>query len=372
MKVAGLNRHCQLIESSNNKSAFGFPIIYPPIESHIDPSNLLSFSTYSQHTVWITKDRKAYAIGDNVDGQISNSIPKEMLDKETEVIIKDSDGKQCSFLSVVCGTYYTLYIASGQTEKDPPRLIYCISGLDPLFVKLNGRIPKSIYGGKCVCAAIDTEGGIVMFTRSIFDSPIPSVETVFLPDNEKPIKLACCNKFVNVLAASGRVYRSSFPKTGILDFEQVREISNEKIIDISSSFHHCFVVTNEGKVYGIGNNSYCILGFPKKLQKVDVFTEVKSLKKYNIVAAYAGFSHSLFMTKDGKLISCGQNNDCEMLINRKANISHPVKTKISDKVSFIIAGEFLTVYFVDGAEPPNMPNKTLCDENDKEKKESTY
>lgn len=76
MIVAGFNRCNQLIEKSNNKNSYGYPIIIPPKKSQLDENSLLSFSTYSQHSVWITKDQKAFAIGDNIDGRISNILPK--------------------------------------------------------------------------------------------------------------------------------------------------------------------------------------------------------------------------------------------------------------------------------------------------------
>lgn len=191
-----------------------------------------------------------------------------------------------------------------------------------MFKLLNGQRIKAIYGGRCVCSAMDTEGGIIMILQESYDSLNSEIKPTKLPNNEMPIKIACCNKYVNVLSSSGHVFRSTFPKNGVLDFEQVKEISKEKIIDISTTFHHCFVVNDKGKVLGIGNNSYSILGFPKKVKKVDKFTEVKSLKKFKIVEAYAGFSHSLFKTNDGKIISIGMNSCGEMLINRKAVVSH--------------------------------------------------
>lgn len=46
---------------------------------------------------------------------------------------------------------------------------------------------------------------------------------------------------------------------------------------------------------------------PKKIKEVEKFTEIKSLKKYEIVEVFAGYSHSLFKTDNGKIISCGWN-----------------------------------------------------------------
>lgn len=74
---------------------------------------MLSFSTYYEHTVWITRDGKAYAIGGNICRIICGSLPREKFLEDREVILKDEKGQTFKFISVVCGYYYTLYLVIG-------------------------------------------------------------------------------------------------------------------------------------------------------------------------------------------------------------------------------------------------------------------
>lgn len=362
MIVAGLNRYNQLDEKSNSKNAYDYPTIIPPLKSHIDVSTIISFATYSQHSVWITNDGKAYAIGDNTDGRISSSLPKKQLNEETEIEIKGKDGNLCKFISVVCGAFYTLYQVSSQSYADRSQLVYAHKGEKQIFLDLNGRKPLALFGGRETAAIIDSNGGIIIITKIIFDLHTLELKSAFLPNDDKPIKLACCNKFVIALGASGHIYQSGYPKTGILGFKLVKELSSKIFVDVSGTFHHCFAVSKDGKVYGRGNNAYCILGISKKTAKTDKFKEIKSLSTHKIVEAYAGYSHSLFKTKKGKLYACGWNYSGEVKLDYilgKEIVYPPAKMPIKGAVNFCSAGESSNIFFVDCEPPSNTPNKKI-------------
>lgn len=363
MKVAGFNKYFQFGKISNDKNTYELPIISPPLYSNIDVVSLLSYSTFGNHSVWIKKDGKAYAQGDNNDGRISPLIPKKILKKETEVFIQKESGSQYQFISAVCGIYYTLYLVSD--SNDQKKLCYCYRDKEPLFLNLNGRNPKYLYGGRRISVAVDSEGGITIISKSVFDNPESELKTTSLPDGEEVIKISCLNDFIIAIGSSGRAFMSTYPKTGILQFNEIGELSGKTFVDVSGSFHHCLIVSNKGKVYGFGKNTYCILGMPKKIKEVEKFTKIKSLKKYKIVEVFAGYSHSLFKTDDGKIISCGWNYSGELMLSKKNNHSsahHPSKTHISENVSFCIAGEFTTVLFLDCKVPPNMPNQKIVED----------
>lgn len=48
--------------------------------------------------------------------------------------------------------------------------------------------------------------------------------------------------------------------------------------------------------------------------------------------------------------------------NNHSSAHHPLKTHISENVSFCIAGEFTTVLFLDCKVPPNMPNQKIVED----------
>lgn len=77
MKVCGYNASFCLGEKSNNKDPFGNLFISPPVDSHIDVHNLLSFSIFSEHSVFIDKQNQCFAykhcvfaLGSNENGEL--------------------------------------------------------------------------------------------------------------------------------------------------------------------------------------------------------------------------------------------------------------------------------------------------------------
>lgn len=78
IKICGDNKYSQFGEDKSNKVTEEGSCISPPSQFDLNISETLSFSTYSQHTDWITKDFIGHALGNNREGQISGSIPLEI------------------------------------------------------------------------------------------------------------------------------------------------------------------------------------------------------------------------------------------------------------------------------------------------------
>lgn len=239
-------------------------------------------------------------------------------------------------------------------------MIYCYKDQDPLFLSINDHTPLALYGGWVSAAVIETSGEIVFVTNAIFASPTKLLNVVSLPKDDKAVKLACCNKCVIALGSSGKVYFSSFPRTGISQFKPIPELSEKIFVDIAGTYHHCFCITDTGKVYGYGNNSYCILDLLKSVKKIDKFKEITKLKKRKIVEVYAGYSHSIFKTNNGKIIACGWNYSGEALLNTKSNVVYPpAKVQIKGEIPFCITGGFTSIYYRGCEAPANMPNNKI-------------
>ena len=81
--VCGKNDKNQLRKDSNNKGTYGkIPVISLPCQFEVDLSSLLSISFYCYQTAWVTKDRRAYAIGKNL---ISGSMPHKIFKTKREI-----------------------------------------------------------------------------------------------------------------------------------------------------------------------------------------------------------------------------------------------------------------------------------------------
>lgn len=87
-----------------------------------------------------------------------------------------------------------------------------------------------------------------------------------------------------------------------------------------------------------------------------------SLKQYNIVDVYAGFSHSLFQTLEGKIIACGDNSYGELPINSQPYFrpNLPMETVISNGVTFCVAGSCVSLFFF-GHDILRNPNRRVND-----------
>lgn len=115
---SGLNDSSRFSIFSNERC------IYRLQKTHLNVGLLNSYSTYYDQSTWILKNGQAYAVGDNRDGKICHNLSKKVLDKETEIIIKDKNGDPFKFLSAVCGYKYTLYLVMSEASTSSSQLLY--------------------------------------------------------------------------------------------------------------------------------------------------------------------------------------------------------------------------------------------------------
>ncbi|KAK8871923.1 hypothetical protein M9Y10_007669 [Tritrichomonas musculus] len=365
LKVGGLNEFNQLCAHSNSEIN-SRNTVNAPFYSSFNVYSVNSFSVYKNHAVWITKDGIAHAIGDNTDCQISPLLPKCGFKEDMELSMT-YDKTSLNFISAVCGSCYTLYmLLNPKTNQIMLAYSYSKKTIDsPLFLRINFRKPIGLFGGDVNSAAIDSRGAVIFVNISIFESPTATPQICVLPNNDKAVSVACCNKFIVVLSKSGRVYFStiSIIKNDSLSFSEITGFEGQ-VVDISGTREHCLAVTSNGRVYGYGFNNCGQLGMPQSTSKLDRFQQIASLRMYNIKAAYAGYVHSLFQTDDGMILACGKTNYASLLIAKSSLsdlISTPTKTVIEKGASYANAGMFLSAVFVGCQAPNNAPNKKVSD-----------
>ncbi|KAJ5068603.1 hypothetical protein M0811_02545 [Anaeramoeba ignava] len=114
--------------------------------------------------------------------------------------------------------------------------------------------------------------------------------------------------------------KSKRKQTRIYNLTKIQNIPKGKIIDIKSGYNHSIMlIENENqnqdlkrKLYSCGNHLYNGIG--KKNKDTYEFTEIKSslLKNDNILDFSVGYSHTLILTSNSKLIGFGSNNYCQL------------------------------------------------------------
>lgn len=357
LKVAGGNIYGQLCSESNNRSANNFPIVSPPVDSNLKISSLLSYSVYCDHSVWVTKKGKARGIGDNSGGRIHGSLPKEKISKWTEFEIKDKQENQYDIQSAVCGLYYTLYLVKSNNGSDETKLAYVFynkNGGMPLFLDTGDKLPVALFGGYKISASINNDGSVSVVNKTVFDSHANSPLITMLPNNERAINVACCDSFIVVLSSTGRTYSASLSSNGehISEFEEVESLKGIKIVQISGTFDFCLAVTDDERVFR------CETG----VNGIESFVEISSLKNEKVYAVYGGYNHSLFQTKEGKIIAYG-NNEYGQLLNKTGfdideNASF-IETSIVGGATFCIAGYQISCVYIIIEPPSNSPNREI-------------
>lgn len=372
LKVCGINDSSELGEDSNGKTISRYSAIISPVESHLDARSILSLSISQEKSIVVTQDGVIQGIGNNCDGQITRLLPQYIIDEYKKFEIKDNNDNIYSPLSAVCGEYYTLFLVSNPANNSQTHLALSHSDRkekSPLFLSIQNLNPVALFGGCKNAAAIDTNGSIILVYCQMINSNQDSlVHIINLPDNEKAVSVACCDKFFVALSSSGRVYESQMSDKPT--FSEIEELKGVNIINISGLYDHCFAVSKEGRVFGRGSNNSGQLGISKETKEVSKFSEISSLKKYRIKAAYAGVISSLFQTYKGKVLACG-DNDCGQLFLGKVNsggVDSPVETLINAGALFCIVGSSSAAFI--NCAPINGPNRkigdddTLIDEDD--------
>lgn len=362
MLVSGLNNYNQLGEESNNKNFSSTPVISPPVQSHLDISSLLSYSTYSSHTVRVMEDGHAYAVGDNNDYRIGGTLPQNFLKYDTEIKFINENDSQVKFISAVCGKFYTLYLVSDDSNGKI-QLAYAHKDEkdSPLFLNIGDKVPVAIFGGAKTSAAIDNEGEVIIVTESVFTSPNNRIKAINLPGKDKAIKIACCDKFIIALGASGHAYECTTLNDVNPTFFEISEFTNQKVLDVAGSHRHCFIVLDDGRVFGRGSNEDCRLGLDAGTRDYPNFVEIESLKDHKIVAAFAGYVHSLFKDANGKIIGCGCDFCGPLMQDGEPSVDPvypPANAKINGPALFCIAGNGTSIVFQNQV-PKNEPNHRI-------------
>ena len=362
--LAGIDINNMLGNKPNNKNKDGKPIISPPLRVPIDPFSLLSFSIYNEHSVLLTSDGSIMGIGDNRNGQIYSFIKKANYDHLIKFCIKDRSGNQLDPVSAVCCYSGTLYMLSKKKGSER-QLVICDSYINrgnPVFLDIGNHHPVTLFGGCSNSAAICSKGEIIFISlNSVMNSPKAKIESVSLPDEEKASSVACCESSIVVLSSNNRVFSSRVSLNGKLEFSEVLELKGKEIVYISGVMEHILTVSKEGRVFGRGSNESGQLGLGKETKKAPSFVEISSLEGYDIKAAYAGVCHSLFETRDGKILSCGFNGNGELLLSSGPGepVYLPTETAITEGATFCIVGNKLSIVFIDNGQPPNTPNMKI-------------
>ena len=324
-------------------------------------------------TVELKADGTVWSHGQNQYGQLgvgdTNSYNEPQKVKIIKNTIKNEDGSKTDIEDTIkdisVGNYQVL--ALGQTGK-----VYAWGygengqlGIGSGYNHESPVVVKDIYrkqlqdivkveAGENVSFAITSKGKVYAWGNGYSSR----AQLLDLPENAVDIT----SKYV--LTGDGKVYNISTK-------EQLPIVG--KIVDLDEGTNHTVMLTNDGKAYAIGDNTYGQLSngnnVPSETTPVavrknseNIFTGIKEIK--------AGDKTTVIVTTDGKLYACGMNDNNELGIENKEilDVNTPQENKNIENVIFANIGTNHVVAIKEDGEVDafgNGKNGELGSRNDK-------
>ena len=288
-------------------------------------------------TVELKADGTVWSHGQNQYGQLGIGDTKSYNEPQKVKIIKNTikneDGSKTEIEDTIkdisVGNYHVLALSEtgkvyawGYGEKGQLGTGSGYSNEEPVVVKDIYRkqlqdIVK-VEAGENVSFAITSKGKVYAWGNGYSSR----AQLLDLPENAVDIT----SKYV--LTGDGKVYNISTK-------EQLPIVG--KIVDLDEGTNHTVMLTNDGKAYAIGDNTYGQLSngnnVPSETTPVavrknseNIFTGIKEIK--------AGDKTTVIVTTDGKLYACGMNDNNELGIENKEilDVNTPQENKNIENV----------------------------------------
>lgn len=272
----------------------------------------------------------------------------------------DYMNKHFNFEDVSCGYRHCIFVASRKKLEENNKVtnlkgsFVSRSKINRLFKKIN-EFSNCINIKKKSNQIIQKKEIVLIATgRNIYyqcgyqTKPIQNTNffEIILPEYQimgKLVKVVCGyyhSLFLmddNSIWSAGRPILPSYEehqKRGYLKFQIFNGDKVVPISTIAAGNVHNIAVSENGLVYTWGKNNCGQLGLDSN--KAEVPTLVTHLKNHHIIAASAGYTHSVFLSKTGRVFTCG---DCTYgKIGRKYESKIPTEVILNDIASSISAG----------------------------------
>ncbi|RLN04152.1 ultraviolet-B receptor UVR8-like [Panicum miliaceum] len=109
---------------------------------------------------------------------------------------------------------------------------------------------------------------------------------------------------------------------------RVEGLSDLLLVDIAAGGWHSTALTNEGEVYAWGRGEHGRLGFGDDKSSHMVPLKVELLAGEDIVQVSCGGTHSVALTRDGRMFSYGRGDHGRLGYGRKVTTGHPLEVPI--------------------------------------------
>ena len=297
----------------------------------ISTLNSLTISAIAggEHTVFLTNDGKVYSCGrDTIDGLPAGLLGRlvdETNPAATPLIIPTLNS--FTITAIACGVSHTIFLTNEGKVYSGGRNG---SGQLGLGNTTNQPTPEPIS---------------TLNSFTITAIACGEFHTVFLTNEGKVY--SCGNNGSGQLGQSTTTKTPSIISTTTTIGGTPTAFNDLKITAIACGREYTVFLTNEGKVYSCGYNSYGQLGRTvDTTNPSSVPSIIPTLNSFTITAIACGREHTVFLTNDGKVYSCGWNGNGQLGLGNSTNqpTPQPISTLNSLTISAIACGEYHTVF----------------------------
>uniref|UniRef100_A0A0E0IC63 RCC1-like domain-containing protein n=1 Tax=Oryza nivara TaxID=4536 RepID=A0A0E0IC63_ORYNI len=109
---------------------------------------------------------------------------------------------------------------------------------------------------------------------------------------------------------------------------RVEGLSDLSLVDIAAGGWHSTALTKEGEVYAWGRGEHGRLGFGDDKSSHMVPQKVELLAGEDIIQVSCGGTHSVALTRDGRMFSYGRGDHGRLGYGRKVTTGHPMEVPI--------------------------------------------
>lgn len=216
-----------------------------------------------------------------------------------------------------------------------------ISYYQPVKVVINYN-DKTIFDNNQLGGAV-TDKKLYIWNDEIKDATYYNINNELIKD------LALTRQSYIVLTESGKIYTYGDNSYGTLgdnttnsrkEFKVVEALNGVFIKKIYTGLNTVFAIDDNGRVYSWGNNDKGLLGIGSNEGSIMTPTQITELN--NIINLAVGYETVLALDKDGQVYSWGDNSMGQLGIDNTTTMKSPVKIEaFADKV--------ITSIYVDGS-----------------------
>ncbi|XP_018308499.1 RCC1 and BTB domain-containing protein 1 [Mycetomoellerius zeteki] len=254
---------------------------------------VLVYGTLGNEALIVTKDKMVYGLGNNVNGCLGIGDEDATLDPKK---VED-----------LCG-------------KDIKTFAY---GIGPHVLALTKE--GEIYSWGCNDRGqLGTEKSAQVITPILVQIPVPEDSLSM----KRIIDIACGINYSVALTEDGKIYTwgdnhyyqlgGSINDDNIFNccYSSIPKLLNcnlagKKVVHVSCGGAFTMAITDNGEVYGWGDNSIGQLGIRKNCEK-ELTPQWIDLEGHVIVKVVCGFQHALALTEQGDIFAWGRNDDGQL------------------------------------------------------------